>query len=53
MECKTGEKEIPMRQLKKWIMWIIPIAVAGAMPACNCGANVGPVHAGAGASVAN
>jgi hypothetical protein len=37
-----------MRRLKKWIMWMVPIAIAIAAPNCKCGAQAGPVHAGAG-----
>jgi hypothetical protein len=40
-----------MRHLKKWIVRILPIAIAVAAPACKCGAQVGPVSAGAGANV--
>jgi hypothetical protein len=41
-----------MRRFKRWMGWIVPIAVALATPACSCGANVGPVHAGGSANVA-
>lgn len=41
-----------MRRFKKWLLRIVPIAIAVATPACTCGGQVGPVHAGANANVA-
>ena len=41
-----------MRRFKKWIVRIIPIAIAVAIPNCKCGAQAGPVNAGAGVNVA-
>ena len=40
-----------MRRFKKWMVRMIPIAIAIAVPNCTCGGQVGPVNAGAGASV--
>lgn len=45
--------EAPMRHFTRWLTWIVPIAIAVATPACTCGGNVGPVHAGASANVSN